>query len=200
MNACARTVSWKEEVLLHDGSKVIVTRIQTRQGNHELGQNPPIKEQKIIFKLSNGEQIVWEDDFSPDIRSANFDLFALHILNNVPYLIASPSGCLSYNKWKRPNPPYVVFSYTAHAWKAIPLSSLPKEFNAMNLIINTSTHIDKLNNLISAKQVEKFNSTLKQLEYKTIIRAPLPEVDLCPDYSLPRYTSPKAPSSENTAK
>jgi hypothetical protein len=30
--------SWQEEVLLHDGQKLIVERAQTRGGNHEIGQ------------------------------------------------------------------------------------------------------------------------------------------------------------------
>ena len=41
--------SWKEEVLLHDGQKLIVERSQMRGGNHEIGQEVPIAEHKISF-------------------------------------------------------------------------------------------------------------------------------------------------------
>jgi hypothetical protein len=52
MNACAiGGSSWKEEVLLHDGRKLIVERSQTYGGRHEIGQTPPIKEQDITFTL-----------------------------------------------------------------------------------------------------------------------------------------------------
>ncbi len=38
--------SWKEEVLLHDGSKIIVERTVERGGRHEVGQKPSYKEQR----------------------------------------------------------------------------------------------------------------------------------------------------------
>ncbi len=49
-------VSWKEEVLLHDGSKIIVNRSQSYGGRHEIGQTPPIKEQEISFLITNEPQ------------------------------------------------------------------------------------------------------------------------------------------------
>ena len=41
--------SWKEEVRLHDGSKIVVERSQSYGGRHEIGQSSPIKEQSITF-------------------------------------------------------------------------------------------------------------------------------------------------------
>jgi len=35
--------NWKEEVLLHDGGKIIVERSVDRGGRHESGQKPPYK-------------------------------------------------------------------------------------------------------------------------------------------------------------
>ncbi len=50
MSACAMVGalpfggdSWKEEVLLHDGSKIVVERMVKRGGRHEVGQKPPFK-------------------------------------------------------------------------------------------------------------------------------------------------------------
>ena len=37
-----------------------------------------------------------------DIRYANLDLFALHIKDNIPYIITMTSNCKSFNKWGRP--------------------------------------------------------------------------------------------------
>ena len=48
--------SWKEEVLLHDGSTIIVKRSQSYGGRHEIGQPPPIKEHTITFMLPNARQ------------------------------------------------------------------------------------------------------------------------------------------------
>jgi len=170
------TQKWKEEVLLHDGQKVIVQRAQTRGGRHELGQEPPIKEQSVTFTLpAANKSITWKDEFSKDVGHSNFELLALHILNGTPYIVASPDGCLAYNKWGRPNPPYIFFRSDGKAWQRISLSELPAEFNNINLVINTLDHEKELVSLglASAESVMQLNNRLKQKQYKTIIRTPL---------------------------
>jgi len=169
------SASWKEEVLLHDGGKIVVTRSQTRGGRGEVGQSP-IKEHSITFTPSGEEKaITWKDEYSEDVGHSNFDLLALHLLNNTPYIVASSYGCLAYNKWGRPNPPYIVFKYDGTVWQRIPLSEIPVEFTAINLVINASAHEKKLldQGVVSAAMVEKFNSSLTQPYLKTILRTPL---------------------------
>src|SRR3970040_2051599 len=57
--------SWKEEVLLHDGQKIIVKRTVERGGRHEIGQQPPYKEQSLVFTLpTTNERVTWETVFS----------------------------------------------------------------------------------------------------------------------------------------
>ncbi len=65
--------SWKEEVLLHDGSKIVVKRSQSYGGRHEIGQTPPIKEQDITFTLpDSGKTITWKSEYGEDIGRSNF--------------------------------------------------------------------------------------------------------------------------------
>jgi hypothetical protein len=203
MTACGflDSASWKEEVLLHDGSKIIVERWQKHGGRHEPGQEPGIKEHTITFTLSGTKKVItWKDDYSKEIGHSNFDLAAMHILNGIPYLITTADGCLAYNKWGRPNPPYVIFKYEGNAWKRIGLPELPMEFKNINLVINPMAHEEKLVSLglATAEMIEKFNNSLiyNHEQYKTIIRRPLKPGSLgvsCPDWSSTRYTSPKAP-------
>ena len=170
--------SWKEEALLHDGSKVIVSRTQDFGGRHELGQSPPIKEQTISFVLPNTrKQITFKNNYGEDIGRANFMLLALHILNGTPYLVTAPNLCLSYNKWGRPNPPYVLFKHNASTWQRISLEELPAEFKDINLVINTKSHAKTIvsQSPVSAELVRKLNGSLTQPELKTILREPLPE-------------------------
>lgn len=171
--------SWKEEVLLHDGSKIIVERSQTYGGSHELGQSSPVKEHTFKFTLPGSSQAVtWVSEYGEDIGRTNFNLLALHILNGTPYIVASPNLILSYNKWGRPNPPYVFFKYDGRAWQRIPLSEFPAEFKAINLIVNNGREED-IGRLMSkrgyvlAEDVSKLNSSLTQSEYRTIQRVPL---------------------------
>ncbi len=120
--------TWKEEVRLHDGSLLVVERSFHLKGRHEIGQSPPIGEQSIAFNLPGTDKaIVWKDEYSKELGRANFVLVALHIFNGVPYLITTANGCLSSNKWGRPNPPYVIFKYKEKKWERIGLNDLPSE-------------------------------------------------------------------------
>jgi hypothetical protein len=175
MSACAAT-TWKEEVLLHDGSTIIVTRSQGYGGRHEIGQKPPIREQEITFTVpSNNKTFTFKSEFSEDVGRANFILLALHIQNDTPYIVASPNLCLSYNKWGRPNPPYVVFKHDGKAWQRIPLTELPAEFKDINLVIETKNKEKILTAQphVTAELVKKVNGNLTQPEYKGILREPV---------------------------
>lgn len=167
--------NWKEEVLLHDGGKIIAKRSQSRGGRHEIGQSSPVKEHDITFTLSGSNQsITWKDEYSEDVGHSNFDLLALHILDGTPYLVASPFGCLSYNKWGRPNPPYVIFKYDGKAWNRISMVEFPVEFQTLNLVQDTDNNEKRLIvlGLVSAEQVKSFNRNYPQPEFKTILREP----------------------------
>jgi hypothetical protein len=130
--------SWKEEVLLNEGSKIIVERTVDRGGRHEIGQQPPIKNQSVTFTFPiANESVTGEDNFTEDIGGANFLPMQLEIRKDIAYLVANPMGCLSYNKWGRPNPPYVVFKYQNKAWNRITLQELPVVFTTPNLIFSS---------------------------------------------------------------
>lgn len=195
--------SWKEEVLLHDGKKVIVERSQSYGGRHEIGQSPPIKEWTITFTPPNSNKsITWKEEFNKDIGSATLGLLALDIVKGVPYIVTNPWGCLSYNKWGRPNPPYVIFKYDGKAWQRIPLEEFPAEIKEANVINNTGHHGRALNahaGVVTANEINEINGRYAPdvLYQKVFVRIPLKPGSIgvsCPDYSLPRYASPQAPN------
>ncbi|MBI3771624.1 MAG: hypothetical protein HY272_02825 [Gammaproteobacteria bacterium] len=170
--------SWKEEVLLHDGQKIIVKRSQTYGGQHEIGQSEPIKEHTISFILPNSNKaITWTSEYGEDIGRTNFNLLALHILNGTPYIVADPNLCLSYNKWGRPNPPYVFFKYDDKEWKRIQISEFPAEFKSFNVVINLNAqHVKEMvhKGMIDTETIQKWNNDLLRNypQYKTILREP----------------------------
>lgn len=168
--------SWKEEALLHDGSKIVVQRSVERGGRHEIGQSPPYKEQSLSFSLPGaGRTVTWEDHYSEDLGSANFLPMLLDIFNGIPYIIAYPMGCLGYNKWGRPNPPYVIFKYDGNEWKRIPLEELPAEIKRPNLIFSApDVAVEKLGtNYVTAETIQEIIGKYRQPEYKTILRESL---------------------------
>ena len=165
--------SWKEEVLLHDGSKIIVERSVELGGRHELGQKPPIKEQSLTFTLpSTQKRLIWEDHYSEDVGSSNFNPMLLEIVKGTAYVLVAPAGCLSYNKWGRPNPPYVVFKFQGKEWKRISLQDLPAEIKLPNLVISSPDDVAKnaKNGLLSAEMIRQANEGFSQPEYRTILR------------------------------
>lgn len=165
--------SWQEEVLLHDGSKIVVERTVERGGRHEIGQKPPYKEQRLSFTMPGTEHtIAWEDHYSDDLGQANFLPMALDLVGGTPYLVVYPMGCLAYNKWARPNPPYVIFQYQGNEWKRIPLQELPAEITTPNLIFSMpNIEVEKLRTrFVSAEAIKTIIARYPQPEFKTLLR------------------------------
>jgi hypothetical protein len=135
LSACAST-SWKEEVALHDGKRLIISRTYAYdpKGLREPFQPDPLKESKLTFTIPETKQTVtWKSDFGRAYQD-NLVLYMVDILNGTPYLVTVPGGCLAYNKWKRPNPPYVFLKYDWE-WKRIPLEQFPAEFKEFNVVL-----------------------------------------------------------------
>jgi hypothetical protein len=127
LSACAQPAAagadtWKEEVLLRDGRKLMAERSQTYGGRSEVGQPSAVTEQRVTFTLpGSGRKLTWVSEFSSDLGRANFNPLALHILGETPYVVAAPNLCPSYNKWGRPIPPFVFFEHDGSGWQRIPL-------------------------------------------------------------------------------
>lgn len=170
--------SWKEEALQPDGTKVVVERSVSRKGRHEIGQRSAIGDQSLAFTLpGTGQRIKWEDTYTEDVGNGNFSPLLLGVSQGKAYVVASPTGCLSYNKWGRPNPPYLVFRHEGSEWKRIALGDLPAEFKRPNLIISSpDDEVEKSGTrLVTAEMVGRINGLDEPwrgvpLQYKSILR------------------------------
>ncbi len=202
MAACSET-TWKEEVLLHDGQKIIATRTVERGGKSEIGQQAPIKQQSLAFTLpTTNEKVVWKDEFTEDIGGANFLPMQLEVLKDTAYLVTHPMGNMSYIKWGQPNPPYVVFKYEAKLWRRITLQELPVEFKVPNLIFSSPDNEAKKvgHRVVPAEKIKELYEGYKQPEFKTIHRAPLDHWKPRLAYSGPKAPHPIAPPSTTDSK
>lgn len=188
LSACVSTTSiskvagdsWKEEVQLHDGSTIIVKRSQTYKGRHAIDQSVPVGEHTVSFTIpQTGKSYTWTSEYGEDLGRTNFNLLAIHVLDNIPYIIAEPLGCMSFNKWGRPNPPYVIFKFVDSAWQRIQLNDLPQQFTTLNVLIaikEADTRGISSMRTISAKTIKDRNAELSQPQYKTILREPMEKV------------------------
>jgi hypothetical protein len=188
--------SWKEEVLLHDGHKLIVERLQTRGGRHEIGQEIPIAEHKISFALpGTHETVTWNTNRGLDTNESILILLALDVIKGVPYIVTHPAGSVAYKKWGSPNPPYVFFKYDEKTWQRISIDKFPEEIKEANVVIGILTHarrLDSHSGIVSAEEVKKINEEARNpsVSYlRQFVRAPL-------DYGPPRqeHKGPKAPN------
>lgn len=142
MSACATGgsgTSWKEEVQLHDGSKLIVDHHSNISSRPDQGLR--LVDHTLTFTLpGSSEAIVWKTEYRQDVPDPNsLGALLLDVVGGVPYLATSPAGCIAYNKWGRPNPPYVLFKYTHAAWQQIPLTAFPPELVQANLMSPSAT-------------------------------------------------------------
>jgi hypothetical protein len=141
MSACAgllgHTKGWKEEVQLNDGGVIVVERIFSLGGYQTLdARERALSDETITFTLPESDKrISWRTEFRNDIPEPNgLSPLLLDVVKGVPHLATSPAGCIAYNKWGRPNPPYIFLRYANDVWERIPLEEFPRELVHANLM------------------------------------------------------------------
>jgi hypothetical protein len=182
IGACGGSASWDEEVLLHDGRMIIVKRSQYRGGRHEIGQEVPVAEHSVYFKMpETGKRIVWSSKYGNNVEDENLLPLAIDIVRGIPYLVTTPAGCISYNKWDRPNPPYVIFKYDGTTWQRVPLKEFPTEVKEANVVISGLMKVFEQRmtgrfSPVPAEEIKQINAEAKNpsVQYLRIfVRAPL---------------------------
>jgi hypothetical protein len=129
-------ISWKEEVLLSSGQRLIVERSKTKnpRGFREPGQGAPLAEEALWFRSGSPErEIIWRSKFGRGFED-NLTLLLLDFMDGAPYIATYPASCLAYNRWERPNPPYVFFKFNGTTWQRIPISEFPATFTRANVL------------------------------------------------------------------
>jgi len=167
--------SWKEEAMLHDGQKMIVERSQTYGPKPVIATWPNVREHTLRFSVPGStRELQWTAEFGADIGGyVEFVPLAVHVLQTTPYVIVTPVGCLGYNKWGRPNPPYVVFRHDGTAWQRVPLTDLPVEFKDVNLVVSASAQYAKelrALRMLDVATVRRLNASTQPAELKAILR------------------------------
>lgn len=182
MSACSDTMSWKEEVLLHDGQIIVAERF------YNLGGKPTLESREraaldltATFSLpGTNKKIIWKNDFRDSVPEPNsLNLIRFDIVKGVPYIATYPAGCIAYNKWGRPNPPQVLFKYENDQWKRITLAEFPAELigTQANVIVGRPA-TSMLKSSYTVAGVDAENREISTPEYRTILREALPQVHI----------------------
>lgn len=173
MSACSATMSWKEEVKLHDGRVIIAERFFHLGGYPGLeSHNRMALDETVTFNLPNSKRIIWKTDFRNSVPEPNsLNPFLFGIVNDVPYLATYPAGCIAYNKWGRPNPPQVLLKYEGDQWQRITLAELPPELIGISANIIVGSPDERiLKSFYTVEGVNGVNHDISTPEYKTILR------------------------------
>jgi hypothetical protein len=165
--------SWKEEVLLHDGRTIIVERSQ------ELGGYPTVEsrerttlEEEWVLPVPGTEwKISWKTGFKTPPEGPSLMLVLVGFPGGTPYIATVAAGCIAYNHWGRPNPPYVFFKYDGANWQRIPLEEFPTELKEANVVVGRPDSWHR-SGLLSIATIKEENHRLEPY-MRQIVRAPV---------------------------
>ncbi len=165
--------SWKEEVLLEDGRTLIAERKQTYGGKPTLdSRERAVLDEEWTFPAPDGEgKVVWHNNFRRPPEGDGLMLLLIGFVESVPYLATTPAGCIAYNNWKRPNPPYVFFRYDGMQWQQIPSTEFPAQLKYANVIVGRPDPKNR-SGTITVAAIKKDNKGLDS-HYRSIIREPM---------------------------
>lgn len=137
VDAFGGKASWKEEVLLHDGTKIIVERSQTYGGYPTIdSRERAVLDEEWLFQMpSNGQQVIWKSNKRHPPEGDSLMPMLLGFIDGVPYIATVPAGCITYNHWGRPNPPYVFFKFDGKTWQRVVLAEFPSELKEANVVV-----------------------------------------------------------------
>jgi hypothetical protein len=124
LSGCSKSNSqptWKEEVLLHDGRILLVTR--TESSDH------PISHQSISFK--NGDELVtWEDNHKWRI---DYTPLILDFVDNEPVIVIPVYRYAPCREYDYPQEGVVAFRFSQNKWIRVSIAELPNSL-AVNLL------------------------------------------------------------------
>jgi hypothetical protein len=191
-------MEWKEEVKLNDGRVMVVERHFNLDGYPTLdaSERTPLDETITFTIPDSNKKISWRTEFKDQVPELNsLSPLLLDVVGGIPYFATSPAGCIAYNKWGRPNPPYVLYKYVNDDWQRIPLKEFPAVLVQANLIGRPASSLLKPYYTVEAAKAEREDGNVSDYA-KTILREVVKSVDgvtSCTDFNSQQYRSFNAP-------
>lgn len=147
---------WTENVAIPDGRIIKLTRHQEFKGPHELGQPPSASNYWIEFENPDtGEKVKWQQSHAGEYLNG----VALFIHQGAPYLLTMPAMGRSWERYKCPNPAYILFKKpTKSDWVKVPLEDIPIKQIRANMTFDVqekASAIRKSNHVLGAQETSK---------------------------------------------
>lgn len=129
-SASSNTLTWREEVALHDGGIVVVSRKTVLLPSPMLGERVDGKRQLTFTHPTTGKVVTWEN--AGELGSRVFPML-LDVDGELTFLVTIAQSGSEYNDFDCPTPPYIVFRHDGTAWTRVPLAELPVRFRNANI-------------------------------------------------------------------
>lgn len=152
-------LSWREEVVLQDGSTVWVQRYKRMQRVYYEISHPGWQTRRNVLTLPDGVRFDSEDR-----------LILMRLERGQPpvrwVLIASPVFCEEFNKYGRPKPDYIQFEYVHGQWRHRPLE--PRLLGQPANLLLVARGIPPSGRVTEADR-RKWNSTSERVAYSYLV-------------------------------
>jgi len=116
-------LTWTEEVKLPDERVLMLTRwAEFKGGSSHVGDPSTESSQSFEFRHpETGEIVKWHNTLS----QGRLRTIALWLDKGKPLLLTNPAYGGDFRKYNCPNPPYLLYEYSAGEWHSKPLSKIP---------------------------------------------------------------------------
>lgn len=165
ISACSpNTLEWKEEILLHDGRKIIADRKDVMGGWAELGQSGSAQKRMITFTNPENPQKKYSHQIT---GSSNYILRDFY--QGMPWLIVYV-GPFS-DDTKCPIGSYETFTLINDVWRRISYAGMPKDFKNPNMAVSYELYVPHQNDpdqrrrgkILTALQIQEIIESKKTL-------------------------------------
>lgn len=155
LTACGKSseLTWTEDVQLPDGRVLTLKRwVEFKGGSSHLGDPSTESRQSFEFKSpETGEMVKWQNDMD----QGTIRTLALWLERGRPLLLGKPAYGGDSRKYGCPNPPYLLYEYTAGKWRPKPLAQIPIQRVRANLTFNpmgARDHIEQSKHHLTASE------------------------------------------------
>ena len=138
--ATSNTLTWREEVALHDGGIVVVSRTAVLLPSPMLGERVDGKRQLTFTHPNTGKVVTWEN--AGELGSRVYPML-LDVDGERAFLVTIAQSSSEYNSFGCPTSPYMVYRHDGTAWTRVPLAELPARFRRANML-KSASHAERL--------------------------------------------------------
>jgi hypothetical protein len=148
------SAEWREEVQLSDGRVVEITQQRQYEEAYDgHGRSTIVRDAWIRFRLpeTDFKEVVWHEQ----LIGMRFD-----VVDGKPFIVAYPATGQEFDRYGKPVPAYLGYSYENGQWHRVPFSEIPESQYDFNLVAKRILPHGMIRLSLTDKNSKKFNGNL----------------------------------------